>query len=546
MEAIETVVGYHVVTKHHFHAYARSLGYLDWASQPDPFRRFSEAELHLLPLTGDDHSPAYDSVFTSGAVESRPLSLETLGSLFEHSLALSAWKQFQGERWALRCNPSSGNLHPTEGYILVDALEGLRDRPAAYHYAPKEHGLECRTEIDPGVWKTLAAGFPPGTFFAGLSSIHWREAWKYGERAYRYCQQDVGHALAALCIAAAMNGWPCVLLDGLGDAHVAALLGLDRAADFEGAEAEHPDLLLAVLPGPPGQPVPRTLPAVSMRDAHWHGRANALSREHVDWQAIEAVVPACVKPAVEVEARALSLPGPPPAHVRNLSARRIVRQRRSAVAMDGETELARDFFYGMLARTMPREGRVPWDALAEPPALHLGLFVHRVHDLAPGLYVLPRRPEAERALRKAMRQGFLWEKPASCPDALPLYTLQLGDYREAAAVASCHQDIAGDGAFSLGMLAEFEESLEHYGPWYYRHLFWEAGMIGQVLYLEAEAAGLRATGMGCYFDEPVHALFGLTDLRFQSMYHFTVGGPVEDPRLSTQPPYSEERRRLPL
>ena len=27
-----------------------------------------------------------------------------------------------------------------------------------------------------------------------LTSITWREAWKYGERAFRYCNHDVGHA----------------------------------------------------------------------------------------------------------------------------------------------------------------------------------------------------------------------------------------------------------------------------------------------------------------------------------------------------------------
>ena len=34
-------------------------------------------------------------------------------------MGLSAWKAYGGNRWALRCNPSSGNLHPTEGYLLL-------------------------------------------------------------------------------------------------------------------------------------------------------------------------------------------------------------------------------------------------------------------------------------------------------------------------------------------------------------------------------------------------------------------------------------------
>ncbi len=62
-------------------------------------------------------------------------------------------------------------------------------------------------------------------------------------------------------------------------------------------------------------------------------------------------------------------------------------------------------------------------------------------------------------------------------------------------------------------------------------------MVGQVLYLEAEAAGVRATGIGCFFDDPVHRVFGIEDFAFQSLYHFTVGGAVDDPRLTTLVPY---------
>ena len=58
------------------------------------------------------------------------------------------------------------------------------------------------------------------------------------------------------------------------------------------------------------------------------------------------------------------------------------------------------------------------------------------------------------------------------------------------------------------------------------------------MYLEAEAAGVRATGIGCFFDDPVHSVFGLEDLAFQSLYHFAVGRPVDDPRLTTLAPYA--------
>jgi hypothetical protein len=49
---------------------------------------------------------------------------------------------------------------------------------------------------------------------------------------------------------------------------------------------------------------------------------------------------------------------------------------------------------------------------------------------------------------------------------------------------------------------------------------------------------VRATGIGCFFDDPVHRVFGIADLAFQSLYHFTVGGAVDNPRLTTLVPYS--------
>src|SRR5437016_3943575 len=98
-------------------------------------------------------------------------------------------------------------------------------------------------------------------------------------------------------------------------------------------------------------------------------------------------------------------------------------------------------------------------------------------------------------------------------------------------------------AFSLGMIADYMDSLITYGAAFYRNLFWEAGLVGQVLYLEAEEASIRSTGIGCYFDDPVHEVFGISSHDWQSFYHFTVGGPVEDKRLTTLPAYKLEDER---
>ena len=220
-----------------------------------------------------------------------------------------------------------------------------------------------------------------------------------------------------------------------------------------------------------------------------------------------------------------------------ISAGQIIRQRRSLLACDGKTSIPAERFYRMLTRVMP----VPWDAIPWKPAIHFGLFVHRVEGIDPGLYALARDPAKVDTLKSAMHAHFAWEAAPGRPESLPFYLLERGDARALATQVSCRQDIAGDGAFSLGMLAEYQESLAGRGPWFYRRLFREAGLVGQVLYLEAEAAGVRSTGIGCFFDDPVHQVFGLRGLELQSLYHFTVGGAVDDPRLTTLPPYRRDR-----
>jgi Nitroreductase family len=233
------------------------------------------------------------------------------------------------------------------------------------------------------------------------------------------------------------------------------------------------------------------------------------------------------------------------------SAGQLIHRRRSLLACDGRTSIPAGRFYRMLARVVPRveldlaRRPMPWDAIPWEPAIHFGMFVHRVEGIEPGLYALARDPRKLEKLKRSMHAHFAWEAPPGCPEDLPLYLLERGDARVLATQVSCRQDIAGDGAFSFGMLAEYQASLVAHGPSFYRRLFREAGAIGQVLYLEAEAAGVRSTGIGCFFDDPVHQVFGLKDLAFQSLYHFTVGGPVDDPRLMTLPAYGARVKARP-
>ena len=547
---MSAVLRYHDGTKHHFERFASSLGYLDWASQPNPFRTYVGApRIPLFPAPGvaPDYQARplrYEDLFDrAGVAES--LGGGPIGDLLRHAMGLSAWKQFGESRWSLRVNPSSGNLHPTECYVICGAIHGVADSAGVYHYASDRHELERRCAFDQRAWLE-ACGGPADMLLVALSSIHWREAWKYGERAFRYCQHDLGHAIAAFSLASPIVGWRARLLPAWPQSSIAALAGLDRAEDFFEAEREEPGALLAIgrddTPAPLWQGDAGLVEAV--RRGRWLGKASQLSSDHVEWTFIDEVARATQDPGRSIPAPPAfssppafpALPAPPALPALRRDARRTIVQRRSAVAFDGLSTIGRVPFLAMLSRIGP-SGECPWPTLWWDACVHLLLFVHRVDGLAPGLYLLPRTPAAARTLRAACGRELLW---APVDESLPLVALAYGDCRGLARRVSCDQDIAADGFFSLGMLADFDASLERYGPSFYRHLFWETGVIGQVLYLEAEAAGARATGIGCFYDDPVHDVLGLKGHRFQSLYHFTVGAPVDDMRLTTAPGYSWE------
>ena len=118
-------------------------------------------------------------------------------------------------------------------------------------------------------------------------------------------------------------------------------------------------------------------------------------------------------------------------------------------------------FFAMLDATLPGSDVPPWCAWPWAPAVHLAIMVHRVDTLEPGLYLLVRDPEALAPLRASLRPEWLWRKAG--PPELPLYLLMPYDLRDAARQICCHQDIAADSCYALGMLARYEVATSE--PW---------------------------------------------------------------------------------
>lgn len=456
----EALVRYHEITKHTPERLRASRHWLDWANMPSPFRHYEGAPVVDLPA-----DPQQRPGLTTG---------DALSALFFYSCSISAAKMApSGYRYALRVNPSSGNLHPTEFHFRTRGLPGWED--GLYHYLPSSHEAERRARGD-ALQETSDA---PLTVV--LASIFWREAWKYRARAYRYVNLDLGHAMLALQYAAGALGWPSRVRGLFDDGRVAAALRLP--------DDERPMLLVEMWP-------PQETSAASPPTGWTPGAPNRLSTEEIEYEEITAMHAATLafRPA----------PAPPPQPVcwPHGEYAALSRRRRSAL----------DFLPD--GRRLPREALDAMCMLLEEPLvadwggpfISAWLFVHRVEGLAAGLYRL------DNGRLRLQREG---------------------DQRLVAAALSLGQELAGHACFTVSFVADLGRAAAGFGARAYRFVHHEAGALGQRLYLAAEAFGFRGTGIGAFYDDHVHAYLGL-DARGpeQVVYHFAVGDPVPDPRMA--------------
>ena len=201
---------------------------------------------------------------------------------------------------------------------------------------------------------------------------------------------------------------------------------------------------------------------------------------------------------------------------------RLARRRRAALAFARNTT-TRAAFFDVLQAVVDEAQRFEG---APATASSLLVFVHGVDDIASGTYLVN---PGELLTRVPTAQAVSWPHEA--------YLVSAGDFRAATAAAACHQAIAGDAAFVVAFLADMGAVFEPPSPYMYPRLFWQAGALGQRLYLAATARGLGASGIGCFFDDAVHAFLSLEDQRFQALYLVAVGAALPDERLLAEDPF---------
>lgn len=507
----QRLFAYHQATKHTYQSVRASAHFLDWRNQPNPFRTYDGAQLVALP--GDPDFPDMGTFVAMGALDEaattaeksdpaeRPavaLDATCLSRLLWHSMAVSAWKKIpgSGSRYSLRVNPSSGNLHPTETYLVLRGMEDLRD--GLYHYRADMHALELRGEGARTQQFAEALQFPhaaDASLIVGLTSIFWREAWKYRERAYRYCCHDLGHAMMSILLSARALGLSGGAIGHFSDSRMTNLLGLTGSDEAP----------MAFLVFPTGKIPTGSAPSDSATAEKFVGEPNELSAEEAPYKLLLDMHASTVSPdpAGALPHACLSNPNATDRLPKQFENARegtsdsnfgmIARRRRSALDFDPRTSPMPRADLQQLLEFATRDWRADWrgnfegNTFSLPAAgadfVTLYLFVHRVHDCESGVYIWDGR-------RRALQQ------------------LHQGNVQRVAAFLSLEQTLAGNSCFTVSMVADLDKAAITFGNRGYRYVYFEAGAIGQRIYVGAEALGWNATGIGAFYDDDVHRYLG--------------------------------------
>jgi SagB-type dehydrogenase family enzyme len=487
---IKAAWAYHNGTKHSYQSIRANPHYLDWETQPLPFKIYPELEpIALSQEISSSAMPALSAIsaFPASRQGATRLSRETLTALLFLCAGITRRRTYPGGEILFRAAACTGALYHIDLYLVCGEIEDLA--AGVYHFSPHDFSLRCLRRGDFRAVLVAASGAEPAIAGAPCivisASTFWRNAWKYQARAYRHCFWDNGTLLANLLAAAAARDIFAHVVTGFVDDSVSELLALDdqREAPLSLVALGDPDDH-AVTPAPKVKPLVLETVPLSKKEIDYPAmgemqRASALATgaEVTAWR--KEAIGASVQHEQKITGRLFALKplddgALPPDKIEEVIVRRGSARRFARVSITfTELSTALDRACRGISADFLNGGDESLNAIY--------LIVNAVDGLPAGAYFYRR---AERALE----------------------LLKEGDFRREAGDLGLGQEIPADCSVNVYFLTDLEVVLQRLGNRGYRAAQLEAAILAGKLYLAAYAQRLSASGL-TFFDDDVTEFF---------------------------------------
>ena len=497
---------YHERTKYDPETISAKNKGLDWAKQPVPFKEYKIGSTFDLKPYIKEKSDSFDN-------NSEAQWWQRLSRLLFCSYGLTARMPSMGSTVYLRAAPSAGGLYPAENLIS----RGTSFLPAGlYNYQCRTHSLMHYWESDVRQKLQSAslgnASLENSQLAIVLTSVFYRSAWRYEDRAYRRICLDTGHLLGNIELAGALTGYRAHLIGGFVDEDVNELLYIDSKQ--EGAIAV---VGLADLQDIQQQShVARTaLPSATETDFPRIPDGELLDYFHRATQIQPGTVGKLNLPKVNKDKsiedkynfsfcdKVSTVTKPVHWGKKLEELEETILKRRSTRAFSGES-LQFDELKSLLDFTYQPQNYIDQNLDSSPDYFDLNLIetfiaVSGVEGLEKGCYYYAPFSQELRQIRfKNFRRQ--------------LHFLCLG------------QDLGRDASAVIFHTADLKAAVAQYGDRVYRYLHMDAGHLGQRLNLGAVRLGLGVSGIGGFFDDKVNEVLGIPNDE-AVLYITTLGRP---------------------
>ena len=486
---IEAAWQYHRGTNHSWRSVSQGAHYMDWDNQPSPFKLYPGLTGDKLPTDIPNSGlPALEALgLATPEGPCRP-TLFQLAGLFHYAAGITKVGTVPGGKMYFRAAACTGALYHIELYLVCGDLQDL---PAGvYHFGAHDFSLYRLREGDHrgallgATGGQAAVAEAPATIV--LSSVYWRNSWKYQARAYRHAYWDSGTILANLLAVGNANRIPLELITSFVDEPVNRLLDLDVSREValhlvpvgrDQADTIGPPLAVDVLD--------LEVEPYSRREVHYpamvemHSASSLLDPSEVPdlWGNPPSLVNPVPKGSIFPLGVTPETALPPDSMERTIE---------ETILRRGSSRRFRraDVTFEQLSNMLDRATRgIAADFLDDSGGTlnQLYLIVNDVEDLPQGSYVFHR-------------------------DRSELEQLAQSDFRVQAGHLDLGQPLAADASVNVYILADLNSVLDRYGNRGYRMAQVEASIMGGRLYLGAYAQRLGATGL-TFFDDEVTEFF---------------------------------------
>ena len=518
-ESFDAALTYHEATKHSEVTVGTSAHYLDWENRPSQFKEYQN--LSSISLPKEFPHPKQNSLMAIGGPSdeegSDKIGIETLAEILFFSAGLTRKMRIGNEFHYMRAASATGALYPIELYVISSKIPGLE--AGVYHFNPFHFCLVMVRKGDyrPTLEDAGSKDSSSAPFTVALTSIAWRNAWKYGARSYRHWFWDSGVIAANLLATAQSNGLRARLGMAFVDTEVDKLLALQPKKEATVA--------LAVI-GEGQQPKAGSAPP-PIRGLNLE--ISPLSMEEVDYPVIWDTNEASqFQTKSEVEAWKKSAPKKgeitpvTPAFLLPKKSLESAPPLKQVILKRGSTRkfAHRQISFENLSTILEFSStHIPLDFLSDDQSLIDFYFIaNDVGGLAPGSYFYN-------------------------PTTSSVEQLKLVKSRSMSGYLSLGQPLFSDASVVFFLMTRLNHVLQSLGNRGYRAAQFEAGVRAGKIYLTAYAIGLGASG-STFFDDAVTEFFSPHARDKSCMITVGVGVPAYKTRPGRVNPQFESKSVL--